>query len=137
MNDYFRVAGRLKNRSAMFEAPPQFQRISQISIVRDGEFALVAIDHHGLRIGQRSFTGCGITRMADRTSSGKTRKNRRRENFLHQDHRLMKFERSAIARSNAGGFLSAVLQRVETKVSELRRFFAAEYAEHTALVVKV
>ena len=34
-------------------------------------------------------------------------------------------------------FLSAMLQRIESEIGELRRFFAAENAEDAALVVKV
>ena len=121
----------------MFEPPPQFQRISQISVVCDSEFAFIAIDHHGLRISQCSFTGGRITRVADCRSPGKTRKYCGRENFLYQAHRLVKLKRCSIARSDARRFLSAMLQRVESEIGEFRRFFAAENAEDAALVVKV
>src|SRR5271155_4053787 len=137
MNNPFRVAGGLENRAAMFEAAAQLKRVGKIAVVSYGQLALIAIDHHRLRIGERSFTGCGIARVANGGSAGKTREHSRRENFLHQAHRFVELERIAIARSDAGGFLPTMLQRVKTEIGELRRFFAAEYAEDATLVVKV
>ena len=43
----------------------------------------------------------------------------------------------AIAGDDAGGFLPAVLQRVETEISEVGGFGMAEDAEDTTLVVEV
>ena len=46
-------------------------------------------------------------------------------------------ERRAVGRDDAGGFLTAMLQRVESQVGELRGFGVAENAEDAAVVVKV
>ena len=53
MHDHFGVAGGLKNRSAMLQLPAQLERVGQIAVVRQREFAFVAINHHRLRVHQR------------------------------------------------------------------------------------
>ena len=73
MNDHFRVAGGLKNRAAMLEPPPHFDRVRQVAVVRQRDFALVAIDHHRLRVHQRCVAGGGIARVPDRRRAGQRR----------------------------------------------------------------
>jgi hypothetical protein len=47
----------------------------------------------------------------------------------------MKVEIGAVARNDAGGFLAAMLKRVEAEVGEIGSFGMAEDAEDTTLVI--
>src|ERR1700675_3050059 len=49
----------------------------------------------------------------------------------------MKMQVGAIAGDDSGGFLPAMLQRVEAEIRQLRGFFVSEDAEDTTLVVEV
>ncbi len=49
----------------------------------------------------------------------------------------MHIEMLAVSGHDAGGFLSAMLQRIEAKISQIRRFFVAIDAEDGALVVEL
>ena len=48
----------------------------------------------------------------------------------------MQVQIAAIARDDSGGFLPAMLQRVQAEIGELRRFFVSEDAEHTTFVME-
>ncbi len=136
MNDHFRVAVGLKDRATVLELAPPFCRVRQVSVVAERYFALVAIDHDGLRIQQR-FVACGgIARVADRQIAGKIGQDRWRKYFLDFTHRTVEVQFAAIAGDDSSRFLAAMLQRVQAKVGQLRRLFMAEYAEHTTFVVK-
>jgi hypothetical protein len=49
----------------------------------------------------------------------------------------MQVEIGAVARNDAGGFLAAMLKRVEAEVGEIGSFGMAEDAEDTTLVVEM
>ena len=74
MHDHFGVARGLKNRAAMFEPPAHFERVGQVAVVAERDFALIAIDHHRLRVHQRGVARSGIARVAD---CGRTREGAR------------------------------------------------------------
>ena len=112
-------------------------RVGQIAVVAEREFAFVAVNHHGLRVHQRSVAGGGIARVADGGVAGKVRDHFRRENLLHQAHGFVDVELRAVGGSDAGGFLAAMLQRVEAEVRHLGGFGMAEDAEHAAMIVEV
>ena len=97
MHDHFGVAGGLENRTAMFQPPPHFQRIRQIAVVAQRDFALVAVDDHRLRVHHGVVARRGIARVADCQRAGKLRKYLRRENFLHQAETLVEVQLRAIA----------------------------------------
>ena len=120
----------------MLEPPPHFDRVRQIAIVRQRDFALVAIDHHRLRVHQRRVAGGRIARVPDRGRARQRRNHLRRENFLHVPERLVHAHVRAIGRSNACRFLPAMLQRVDSEIRELRRFVISEDAEHAAVIVE-
>src|SRR3984957_8025634 len=136
MNDHFRVARRLKNRPAMLEPPPHFDRVRQVAIVRERDFAFVAIDHHWLRVHQRRIAGRRIARVPDRRCAWQRRNHLRRENLLHVPERLVNAHIGAIRRRDAGRFLPAMLQRIDSEVRQLRRFVISEDAEHAAVIVE-
>src|ERR1700677_1664115 len=121
----------------MFQLFAQFDRVGQVAVVAQRQFALVAIDHHRLRVGQHRIARRGIPRMADRGFAGQFADHRRSENFLHVAHRFVDVQLHAIGRGDARRFLSAMLQRVQSQVSHFRGFGVAQNAKHAAVIVKV
>ena len=59
------------------------------------------------------------------------------ENFFDLAHGAMQVQFVAVAGNDAGGFLAAMLQRVEAEIGEVGGFGVAEDAEHTTLVVEM
>jgi hypothetical protein len=137
MNDYFRIARALENGAAMFEPAPNFQRIRQVAVVAQRQLAFIAIDYHRLRVHQRRVAGGGITCVPDGDFSGKLRYHVGCENLLHVAKAFVHVDIRAIGGSDAGGFLSAMLQRVEAEIGHLRSFGMAEYPEDAAMIVEV
>src|SRR6185295_11552410 len=89
-----------------------------------------------LRVEQRGVAGGGVARVANGGRTGKTRQHRRLKNFLDQSHTLLQMQRGGIRRDDAGGFLAAMLQRVESEIGEFGGFGMAEYTADTTMVVE-
>ncbi len=66
MQQDLRVAARLKDRAVAHQVVTQLARIDQVSVVRDRNLAVRAIDQKWLRIRQPAFPRCGVAGMADR-----------------------------------------------------------------------
>jgi hypothetical protein len=75
--------------------------------------------------------------VADSRRAGKLRNHVGRENLLHVAKAFVHVNIRAIGGSDAGGFLSAMLERVEAEIVQLRSFGMAEYPEDTAMIVEV
>ena len=75
--------------------------------------------------------------MADGGGAGQAREHLGLKNFLHQAHALFQMQRGAVGGDDAGGFLAAMLQGVETQIGELGGFGVAEDAADTAVIVEV
>ena len=128
MHDDFGVAVGLKNRAAMFELAAPLGGVGEIAVVAEGDFALVAIDHDGLRVEQRFVAGGGIARVADRRRCREVWSARSAEKFPRPRPCAMQVQFGAVARNNAGRFLAAMLQRVQAEIGQLGRFGVAENA---------
>ena len=137
MNDDFGVAVGLKDRAAMFELAAPLGGVGEVAVVAERDFALVAVDHDRLRVEQRFVSGGGVARVADGEIAGKICEDRRGEDFFDFAHGAVEMELGAVAGDDAGGFLAAMLERVEAEVGELRGFFVAEDAEDATVVVEV
>ena len=138
MHDHFRVAGRLKNRSAMLQLLAQLDRVSQVAVVPQRDFSFVAVNHHRLRVRQYVVACGGIPRVADGGVAGQPRNHFRREDFLHDAPAICaRAYLRAVGGGDAGGFLPAMLQRVKSQVGHLRGFGWPNIAEHAAMIVKM
>src|SRR5256885_4387658 len=136
MDDDFGVTVRLENRAAMFKLAAPFGGVGEIAVVAERDFALVAINHDGLRV-EKSFIARGrVARVADGGAAGKCVQNIGSENFFDFAHGAVGVEFVAVAGDNAGGFLAAMLESVETEIDELRRFGMAEDSDDAAVVVE-
>jgi len=102
VHDDFGIAGGLENRAAVLEAAAQFGGVSEIAVVRQRQLAFIAIDDDGLRVGERSISGRGITCVSGGRGAGKPRENARLEDLLYQAHALLEMHGPAIGRDDPG-----------------------------------
>src|SRR6266576_2446693 len=137
MDDDFGVAVGLENGTAMLELAAPLGGVSKVAVMAEGDFALVAVDHDGLRVEQGLVAGGGVTRVADGEAARKLCEHARLENFFDFAHRAVQMQVRAVAGDDASGFLAAMLKRVKTEIDEVRGFGVAEDAEYTTLVVKM
>src|SRR5580693_7061194 len=137
MHDHFGVAVGLEDRAAMLEFAAPLGGIGEIAVVAEGDFALVAIDHDGLRVEKSFIAGGRIARVADRKVSRQLSEHAGLKDFFDVAHGAMQEEICAVARNDACGFLAAMLKRIKAQIGEIGGFGMAEYAEHTTLVVKM
>ena len=121
----------------MLELAAPFGGIREISIVAEGELALVAVDQDGLGVEQRLVAGCRVARVADGQVARKFGDHVGLENFFDFAHGAVRMQVGAVARNDPGRFLPAMLQCVKTEIGELGRLGMAEYAEDAAFVVEV
>src|ERR1700732_2721804 len=113
----------------MLELAAPLGGVRKVAIVAERYFPFVAVDQNRLRIQQRFVTSRGIARVADRRVSRKSVQHAGRENFFYLAHRAMQMQVGAIAGNDSGRLLSAVLQRVESQIDQLRGFFVSEDAD--------
>ena len=59
------------------------------------------------------------------------------KNFFDLAHGLVQVQVVAVAGDDSGGFLAAMLQRVQTEIGEIGGFGMPEDAEHATLVVEM
>ena len=136
VGDHFGVAGRLKDRSRDLELVTQAVAVGQVAVVRDRQGALVALDVEGLRILTSSVARGRIAGVADRHVPGKLFELRFAENLVDQAGRLVREDVHAVAGTDAGALLAAVLQRIETQIGEVRGLGVAEDGKDAAFVVE-
>src|SRR5260370_7182573 len=86
---------------------------------------------------ERVDQGVVIARVADGEADRELREHAGLENFFDFAHGAVDVQLFAVARDDAGGFLAAMLQRIQPEICEVRRFGMAEDAEDTTLVVEV
>src|SRR6266581_6603896 len=137
MDDDFSVAVGLENRAAMLEAAAPLGGVGEVAIVAQRNFAFVAVDHDGLGVEESFVARRGVTRVADGETSRKLREDAGLENFFDFAHGPVYVQLFAIAGNDARRFLTAMLQGVETEISEVCGFGVAEDTEDTTLVVKM
>ena len=116
MHHNFSVAGGLEDRTLLLEFLADKMRVDQIPVMGKRDHALVAIHSNGLRIEQRGVAGGGVAGMADRDPSGKPRQHLFGEDVSHQAHGFVRVEPSFVGRNNAGRFLSAMLQGMQSEI---------------------
>ena len=107
----FRVAGRLADRAAANELPPQRQPVGQIAVMSDREAAGLELGEQRLDIAQYGVAGRRIAHMADRPASWQAVDGRRvREMIANQPLPALRVEPHAVIGDDAGGLLAAMLQ---------------------------
>ena len=138
VDDDFGVAGRLEDRPALVEPLPERHRVRQIAVVRDRESALRQFGEQRLDVAQRGVAGGRIADVADRHAPGERPHDRVAVEIARDmPHRAVGVVMRAVEADDAGGFLPAVLERVEAERDEARRLGRAPDGEDAALFVEM
>ncbi len=138
VDDHLGVAGRLKDRAAAIECPPQLHRVGQIAVVGNGEAALGELGEQRLDVAQRGLAGGRIAHVADGAAAGElTDDIVAIEVARDMAHRPVRMEMLAVETGHAGGFLAPVLQRVQPQGNEACRIAGTPDAENAALLAQL
>ena len=121
----------------MHQLVAQLARVDQVTVVGDGDLSVAAFDEKWLSVLDRAVAGGGISGVADREVAAETVDGLFGEGVGDLAHAAGQTHAMAVAGGDAGAFLSAVLQRVETERGQAGGFGVAENAEHPALVLEL
>ena len=138
VDDDFGVAGRLEDRAAAVERPPELHRVGQIAVVGDREAAVVELGEQWLDIAQRRLAGRRIAHMADRRAAGQLAHDIVAVEIAgDMAHRAVRVEMRSVIAGDAGGFLAAMLQRMKPERDEARGIIGTPDAENPALFAQL
>ncbi len=138
MDDHLGVARRLEQAAAAHELPAHVIGIGEIAVVADGEPAELEIGEQRLHVADRHLAGGGIAHMADGGMAAELADHLLGAEILaDMADGAMGVELLAVIGDDAGRFLAAMLQRMQAKRRQRRRFGMAEDAEHPAFLVQV
>ena len=104
----------------------QVAEVDQVAVVGDGDEALGGVDANRLRIEQGGIAGCGVARVPDGHVALEPRDDVVGEDLRDKAHALDVRQMRPVGGSDAGGFLSAMLQRVEAEVDLQKRVLGQE-----------
>ncbi len=133
VENHFRVAARLENRSLAHQIVSQLARVHQIAVVAERNLSVIAVDQDRLRIRQLALASGRVPDMADRGSPRQMRERLAVEHVGDVTHRTRDTHLRAVGSGNACALLAAVLQRVQAEVGHVGRFGMPEDAEDAAL----
>ena len=134
MDNDFAVAGRLKNRALFLQFGPQPRCVGQIAVVADGDLAAGAVDDQRLGVLDVGAARGGVADVADGQMPGQRAENVFVEHLSDQPHTPVGTQVHAIRRGDAGAFLPAVLERVQSVVRQFRCIRMTVNAEQATIM---
>ena len=135
--------GELRLRGIGGDGLAELAGIHQVAVVSEGEGTEAGVEHHGLGVAGLAAAGGGIAVVADGQVTGQALEHRLIEHLADEAHVLVQAHQLAgaagggirlhIEHGDAGRFLAAVLQGVETEVGEVGHGLVhRQHGEHTA-----
>ena len=126
----------LEDRARRLEPVAQLDGVHQVAVVRHGERPALVLDHQRLRILEHGLAVRRVAVVPDRRGSDQAADDVWVEDVGDQPEAAVRDQGVAARRDDSGRLLSAVLQRIERQVGEVRRLGVAEHADHTALFME-
>jgi hypothetical protein len=124
MNQNFGVHRRCEDRSSILQLVPELGGVDQVAVVGKPNVPVAESSENGLRVLDRRRPGRAVPRVADRDPASEATDVRTLEPLRHEPH---PFDRARASRGidgdDAGRFLSAVLQRVQSEMRNLGGVF--------------
>ena len=137
MQDHLGVGGRLHHGAFAHQLAAQRQAVGQVAVVADGEAAGVELGEQRLHVAQDGLAGGRVAHMADRRRAGQALDHfAAGEVVADQAEAALGMEALAVEGDDAGGFLAAMLQRVQAERGDGRGVGMAEDAEHAAFLAQ-
>src|SRR5262249_1741144 len=111
--------------------------VGKLAIVGDGKAAAVELGEQRLHVAQDGLAGGRIAHMPDRDRAGQAVDHLAAgEALAHKAHTALGMEALAVVGDDAGGFLAAMLEGVESERRNRRGIRVAEHAEYAALLTQ-
>ena len=120
MDDDLGVAVGLEDRALADERVAQLAGVHQVAVVADRELTVHAVDDDRLRVRELALAGGRVAHVADGEIARQARERLRVERLVDVPHRLAVTDLDAVGRGDARALLSAMLQRVQAEVGEVR-----------------
>ena len=134
MQDHLGIGGRLHHGTVADQLFAQRDAVGEVAVVADGKAAGIKLGEQRLHVAQDGFAGGRIAHMADRGIAGQAVDDfAPRKGVADQAEAAFGVETLAVEGDDAGGFLAAVLQRVQAERGDRSRVRVAENAEYAAL----
>ena len=136
LDDDLGVGGGLEVGAVALQARTHIAEVHKVAVVSDGDEALGGVDANGLGVEQRRVAGGGVARVADGQMARKLQENVVGKDFGDQAHAFDVGQMQAVGGGDAGGFLAAMLQRVEAEIGFARGVGMAVDGDHAAFFVE-
>ena len=138
VDDDFGVTRRLEDRAAADERGAQAHRVRQIAVVRDRKAAVGEFGEQRLDVADRGLAGGRITHVADRHASRQLADDVVLVEIARDmPHRAVGMEVIGVEAGDPGGFLPAMLERVEPERDEARGALGIPDSEDAALLAQL
>ena len=113
------------------------EAVGEIAVVADGEAAAFELGEQRLHVAQDGLAGGRIAHMADRRGAGQPVDHLAAgEGVADEAEAALGMEALAVEGDDAGGFLAAMLERVQAERGDRRRVGMAEDAEDAAFLAQ-
>ena len=138
MQDHLGVGGRLHHGAAPHQFAAQGQSVGEIAVVADREAAGIELGEQRLDVAQDGVARGGIAHMADRgmVPGSRSITSRRGEGIADKAEPALGVKPGAVEGDDAGGFLAAMLQGVQSERGDGGGLGMAEDAEHPAFLAQ-
>ena len=126
VDDDLAVHGGLEDRALLFQVPPQGDGVDQVAVVGDADRQAFVGGHEGLGIDDVRLAGGGIADMTGGQVAGKALQGTFAEDIGNQAHVLVNQNFFAVSGHNAGAFLAAMLEGIQSEIDKLGGVLVAE-----------
>ncbi len=134
MQDHLGIRSGRKEGSGILEALADLADIDQVAVMRQRQRPSAGREDDRLRVDQERRPRGGIAHVPHGRASGKPRQPLLVEDLRDVAHFPLDKDLAVLERGDAGGFLSPVLEGVETQVGEVRSVLGVTDPEDTAFV---
>ena len=135
MQDHFGVGGGLHHGAVAHQFAAQRQPVGEIAVMADRKAAGIELGEQRLHVAQDGGAGGGIADMADGGVAGQALDHLAAgEGVADQAEPAFAVKAAAVEGDDAGGFLAAMLQGVQSERGDGGGFGVAEDAEHAAFL---
>ena len=137
MQDHLGVGGGLADRALLDEHFPQSQRIGEVAVVTKRKTAGIEIDEQRLDVAQNRIAAGRIADMADgRVALEAIDNGTPSEMVANKPEASLGVEMVAVETGDAGGFLAAMLERMQPERGQRCGVGVIEDTENAALLVQ-
>ena len=137
MQDHLGVGGRLHHGAVAHQLAAQRQPVGEIAVVADREAAGIEFGEQRLHVAQDGRAGRGVADMADGDVAGQALDHLAAgEGVADEAEPAFGVEAAAVEGDDAGGFLAAMLQGVQSERGDGGGLGVAEDAEHAAFLAQ-